>query len=239
LSISSESSEVGSVVIRLLLASWFAIAPLHPLWAQVADTPGNAANAGNAKSPDADAVRVGDRYTFNTKNEITGEAMDTYVVLVTEISDKEIVTAISFPGKTGSRIVVLDHDLNRLDDSVSKYSPNDAQGIRRPLAVGEEWHYEYDVRNMQTGVARRASGVSKVVSQETVTTPAGTFDTFKIERHVATHQTVDQTRSSDTEVMIWYAPKVNRWVRRTFAVRSEGRLRSSTSEELVDFSRKM
>jgi hypothetical protein len=227
------------MAIRLLLASLLAIAPVDPLWAQVADTPGDTADAGHVDSSDADAVRVGDRYTFNTKNEVTGEATGTYVALVTAISDKEIVTAISFTGKTGSRVVVLDHDLNRLDDSVSKFSPNDAQGIRRPLAVGEEWHYEYDARNMQTGVASRASGVSKVVSQETVTTPAGTFDTFKIERHVAMHQTLDQTRGSDTEVVIWYAPKVNRWVRRTFAVRIEGRLRSNTSEELVDFSRKM
>jgi hypothetical protein len=227
------------MVIRCLLVSWLAIAAADPLWAQSPGTSGNSADVGNPDSADTDAVRVGDRYTFDTKNEITGEATGTYVAVVTEISDKEIVTAISSRGKTGSRVVALDHNLNRIDDSVVKYSPNDGQGIVRPLVVGKEWHFEYDARNIQNGVVSRASGVSKVVAQETVTTPAGSFDTFKIERHVAMHQTVDQTRASDLTVVTWYAPKINRWVRRTFAVRSEGRLRSSTSEELVDFSRKM
>jgi hypothetical protein len=227
------------MMIRFMLVSWLMIAIAGPLAAQSTQTSGNSTNISNGNGTGFDEVRVGDRYTFDTKNEITGEATGTYVALVTEILDKEIVTAISFRGRTDSRVVILDHDLNRLDDSVSKYSPNDGQGIRSPLAVGKEWHFQYDARNMQNGIASRASSVSKVVAQETVTTPAGTFDTFKIERHIAMHQTSDQTRSTDTEVVTWYAPKINRWVRRTFAVRIEGRLRSSTSEELVEYKRKM
>jgi hypothetical protein len=72
-----------------------------------------------------------------------------------------------------------------------------------------------------------------------VTTPAGTFETFKIERHVRQHNTVDETKGSETDVVTWYARRVNRWVRRTFVTRIEKRVRSSMSEEFADFSRKM
>jgi hypothetical protein len=72
-----------------------------------------------------------------------------------------------------------------------------------------------------------------------VTTPAGTFETFKIERHVSQNNTVDATRGSQTDIVFWYAPTINRWVRRTFVTRIEKRVRSSSSEELTDFSRKM
>ena len=37
---------------------------------------------------------------------------------------------------------------------------------------------------------------------------------------------------------LWYAPSVNRWVRRTVKVQVEGRLRDSQTEELTDYSRK-
>jgi hypothetical protein len=76
------------------------------------------------------------------------------------------------------------------------------------------------------------------VAQETVTTPAGTFETFKIERHQSEYNTIVQSRITEVDSVIWYAPKINRWVRRTFVTRFDKRLRSSTSEELAEFHRK-
>jgi hypothetical protein len=37
---------------------------------------------------------------------------------------------------------------------------------------------------------------------------------------------------------LWYAPTVNRWVRKTNETHIEGRLRDSHTEELTDYSRK-
>jgi hypothetical protein len=59
-----------------------------------------------------------------------------------------------------------------------------AQGVRLPLAVGKEWRHDYDAKNMQTGAILRSTDMCKVEAQETVTAPAGTFDTFKIVRQV-------------------------------------------------------
>jgi hypothetical protein len=196
-----------------------------------------------AQSPPPDdndgPVRAGDRYTYDTKDEITGEPKSTYTSVVTEVTDKEIVTVNTFRGRPGQVMVVLDHNMDVVDDSAWKYSPNNGLGVRLPISVGKEWRFEYDAKNMQNGAILRTSGTSKVVAQETVTTQAGTFDTFKIEIHVQQHNTTDATKSSETEIVTWYAPKINHWVRRSFALRVEKRLRSSTSEELVDFSRKL
>jgi hypothetical protein len=212
---------------RLLVVVCLGTVVLWPpaLWAQ---SPGETGG-----SP-----RVGDRYTYNMKDEITGEPKIGYIAVVTEVSDKEIVTSVSNPGRNASQVVVLDRDLNRIDDSTWKFKPNNAQGIRPPLAVGKTWRFEFDSRNTQSGAAFRTTGVSKVVAQETVTTPAGTFETFKIERHQSEYNTIAQSRITEVDSVIWYAPKINRWVRRTFVTRFDKRLRSSTSEELAEYHRK-
>jgi hypothetical protein len=216
-------------VTRFVVAALLLVAILHP-------------HTLLAQSPPDDSdgsVRAGDRYTFDTKDEITGEPKGTYTSVVTEVTDKEVVTVNTFRGRAGQAMIVFDHNMDTVDDSVWKYSPNNAQGVHLPLSVGKEWRSQYDAKNMQNGVILRSSGTAKVVAQETVTTQAGSFDTFKIEYHILQHNTVDPTRGSETEIVTWYAPKISRWVRRTFAFRVEKRLRSSTSEELVDFSRKL
>ena len=213
---------------RIWLAVFLGIAAMWP-------------NSASAQAPELlpEPVRVGDRFTYDIKDEITGDPKGTYVSVVAEVSEKEITTAISFRGKSGSQLVVLDRDWNRIDDSIWKYKPNNGQGVRLPLTVGKTWRLEYYATNLQSGVVLRSSGVSKVVAPETVTTPAGTFETFKVESHVMQNSTLDATKGSQTDITTWYAPAIHHWVRRTFVTRSNRRVRSSTSEELADFSRKM
>src|SRR5437762_3488918 len=190
-------------------------------------------------SEEADGpVRGGDRWVYDTKDEITGYPKDTYTEIVTEVSPKEIVTNWTFSGKPGSLMVVYDRDWNRIDNVTWKFKPNDAQGMRFPLAVGKTWRAEFDARNTQTGANMRSSISSKVVAQETITTSAGTFDTFKIERTGKEFGTADPSKFFESQMVIWYAPKINHWLRRIYTSKYEKRTRSSTSEELTDFSRK-
>jgi hypothetical protein len=51
--------------------------------------------------------------------------------------------------------------------------------------------------------------------------------------------TADPSKLTETQVVIWYAPQINHFVRRTAIVKFEKRTRSSRSEELVDFTRKL
>ena len=213
---------------------------VHWLWAAlVVGLAGTWPLVLKAQSPEeADgAVRVGDRWVYDTKDEISGYPKDTYSEIVTEVSPNEIVTSWTFSGKPGSALVTYDHDWSRTDNITWKFKPNDGQGVRLPLAVGKTWRVEFYARNTQTGVNLKSSISSKVVAQETITTPAGTFDTFKIERTGREFKTTDPSKLFETQMVAWYAPKINHWVRRTYSVKYEKRTRSSTSEELSDFSR--
>lgn len=92
--------------------------------------------------------------------------------------------------------------------------------------------------HLQSGVAFRVSGVAKVVGEERVTTPAGTFDTYRVDTMVKLLNTRDQTKSQTWTFVFWYAPSVNRWVRRKTEARYEGRLRDSFVDELTEYARK-
>jgi hypothetical protein len=91
--------------------------------------------------------------------------------------------------------------------------------------------------NLQVGQTFRASGFAKVVAQEQLVVPAGTFDTFRIDTTVRLVNTKDQTKSHTYTFVFWYAPAINRWVKRKMEWRFEGRLRDSTSDELTEYSR--
>jgi hypothetical protein len=192
-----------------------------------------------AQSPAEDAVKVGERWVYDTKDETTGFPKATYSHVVTEVSPKEIVVSLTFRGQSSSSLVVYDHDWNLIENSTVKFKPNNGQGIRRPLSVGKEWRAEYEARNSTSGVAVKGSLLNKVAAQEMITTPAGDFDTFKVETRVREFNTANPSRLFQLENVIWYAPQVNRWVRRQFVTKVQNRTTASTSEELAEFSRKL
>jgi len=185
----------------------------------------------------SDAVRVGDRWVYDTKDEITGFPKNTFSHVVTEVSPKEVVVSSTFRGNNNSSFIVYDHDWNRIEASNVKFKPNDGQGVRLPLAVGKEWRAQYEARPTQAGVATKGSVVNKVVGEEMVTTSAGTFDTFKIETRVQSINTTDPSQSWVYENVGWFAPQINHWVRRKFVTKLRNRTTQSSSEELSDFSR--
>ena len=134
--------------------------------------------------------------------------------------------------------IVYDRNWNRIDDDAWKYKPSDGTGIRLPLEVGKAWRIEAQAVHMQNGATVSTAGQSKVVAQEKITTPAGTFDAFKIETTTRQIVAVDQTKAATVNTTLWYAPTVNRWVRRTYKMSIEGRVREANTEELTDYSRK-
>jgi hypothetical protein len=214
-------------VTRLYLAALAGLAVLRPQ-VLLAQTP-NDAN---------DSVQVGDRWVYDSKDEITGFPKDTFTLIVTEVSPKEVVVSFTLRGKSGSSLLVFDHDWNRTESPTVKFKPNDGQGIRLPLSVGKEWRSEFETRNMQTGHTSKDTVASKVVAQESLTTPAGTFETFKIETRVREIDAADPSKLWELENVGWYAPQINHWVRRIFLSKYQKRTRANTTEELADFSRK-
>ena len=193
-------------------------------------------SAGQSDAPGP--VRVGDRWTYESKDAATGDIRNVFTLVVAEITDKEITTRVSLRGKDRPRTVVFDPQWGIVDDGIVKYRPASLLGIRTPLNVGKEWRSETNVANSQTGNSFRASTVTRVVAAEQITTAAGTFDTFRVEVDVAQVNSKDATKASKAKHVFWYAAAINRWVKKTFEIRFEGRLRDSTVDELTEYSRK-
>jgi len=198
---------------------------------------GNISDA-SAQVADLTGVLPGDRWVYELKDEITGDVKETTTVVVLDVSDKEINTRVSTRGIPRPRQVVFDPGWSRIDDSVWKYRPSDGSGIRTPLEVGKEWRFESKATHFQYGTAITISGQSKVVGAEKITTSAGTFDTFKVDTTLRQINSNDQTKASSVTATLWYAPSINRWVRKTYRTQIEGRVRDSHTEELTDYSRK-
>jgi hypothetical protein len=191
-----------------------------------------------AQVADIAGILPGDRWVYEITDEITGDVKATTTVVVLDVSQSEINTRVSTRGAANPRQIVFDRSWNRIDDSIWKYRPTDGSGFRMPMEVGREWRFESKATHLQNGTALAQTGQSKVVAKEKITTSAGTFDAFKIETTIRQVNASDQTRAATLSTVQWYAPKVNRWVRRTYKLQIEGRLRDSQTEELTDYSRK-
>jgi hypothetical protein len=200
-------------------------------------TAGNVCEA-PAQLADIAGVLPGDRWVYEVTDEMTGDVKSTTTVVVLDISESEIHTRVSTRGAASPRQIVFDRAWSRIDDSVWKYRPSDGTGVPMPLQLGKEWRFENRATNFHNGTAVSNTGQTKVVGKETITTSAGTFDTFKIETTVRQVNSNDQTKAATLTAASWYAPSVNRWVRRISKVQVEGRLRDSQTEELTDYSRK-
>ena len=193
---------------------------------------------GLAQSVDSSPIRVGDRWSYEVKDALTGDLRPATTVVVGDVNDKEITTRVTLRGRDRPpQTMVYDLDWGRIDDGAWRLRPPGI-GIKKPLQVGKEWRSDANGIHLQSGVTFRAAGLAKVGGQEQVTTPAGTFDTFRIDMTVRMIDTKDQSRSQTWNFVVWYAPTVNRWVKKTSEWRSEGRLRDSFSEELTEYSRK-
>jgi hypothetical protein len=195
--------------------------------------------AGDARSQTAepDTVRVGDRWSYDLKDAATGDLRQSFTLVVFEVNGKEIMARAIVKGQElRPQTAVYDLDWGLIDNGTWQYRPSEI-GIKKPLHIGKEWRWDVSAKNMRDGSAGRTTGVAKVTGEEKVTTAAGTFDTFRIEAKGRQVSLRDQ-RSATITYVFWYAPTVNRWVKRTFEAHSGGRSRDSISEELTGYSRK-
>ena len=208
------------------------------LWWLAVVALGAAAQDGAKPTVPPDPVRVGDRWTYDLVDEITGDPKGTWSWLVTDANAKEIVTRVSKRGQDGSGLSVFDPKWNVVDDGQWRRKPRDGTGFELPLAVGKQWRSNWVTEHLKSGTSYRAAAVAKVVAEESVTTQAGTFATFKVVTGIKNNPIDGAAKEVLTTVVTWYAPAVNHWVRRTVEVRVGGRIQENTSHELIDYSRK-
>jgi hypothetical protein len=181
---------------------------------------------------------VGDHWTYDVRDEITGTITATRTNVVTEVTAKDISTRVDIVGKPEPGQIVYDRSWNVTASGLWKYSPHDGSGIQPPLAVGKTWSFQGSEINISGGFNWSRSGKSKVVGQETVTTKAGTFDTFKIETLLSRKNVKDPTRKGEVTAVTWYAPAIDHWVKRTIVNRVDSHLLVNNTIELIEYGRK-
>jgi hypothetical protein len=170
--------------------------------------------------------KIGDSAVFRNLDLRTGEKRDTAMVVVMVDADK-IVHELS--GSTsGTRTYTRDYNLLEIKtgERVTFTAKPFWASLRFPLEVGQTWDGFFEAeavvrpRNRSTQWRWKA----KVVAAETVTVEAGTFQAFKIEydgRYFA-HQS-DQSWTGSHKETAWFAPAINRFVKREVEQRAPGR----------------
>jgi hypothetical protein len=181
---------------------------------------------------------VGDHWTYETRDEITGDIKSTATHVVTEVSATAIGVRVNFVGDPNIGWVTYDRSWNAIITGAWKNSPNDGTGVRLPLAAGNTWKIQSSFVHTSSGASFKRSGTSKVVGRESITTQAGTFDAFKIEMSYVDRNSNNPTKKGEATIETWYVPAIDHWVKRTITVRSDGRVRENQSVELVEFGRK-
>jgi hypothetical protein len=182
--------------------------------------------------------QVGDHWTYEVRDDITGDIKFTTIHTITDASASEISVRQSVQGKPGFGYQTYSQSWDIIDSGSWRSKPNDGSGVRLPLAVGKTWPIKSTDVNTTSGVSGQRSGSSKVIAQESVTTQAGTFDTFKIESDYRFQNSNDPTKGIQVLADSWYAPSVDHWVKRTVVQRSKGRVLERSTAELVEYGRR-
>lgn len=182
--------------------------------------------------------QVGDHWTYEYRDDISGDVKSVLTNTVTDLTDSQIGIRNTWAGHANSGYQTFDHSWNLINGGVHRYSPNDGTGIRKPLAVGRTWSLRANDINGTSGLSAKRAVTSKVTTQESVTTPAGTFDTFRVETTIQVQNANNATDKAQVVVQTWYAPAIDHWVKRSIVTRSDGRVRANNTVELVEYGRR-
>ena len=200
-------------------------------------------------------VKPGDHWSYEVRDAGGAEVKATADYLVSDVRDGEIavqlkiVDAVTKAETTG--LSTYDGNWRRLSAAKARIVKNEPTwGIPDDLAIGKAWTYDYEVRGGDGNHLRYEwSGHGEVLGWEKLTLPSGiSYDCFKIVYKesslpppVSTISFVSIGEPSyakvDATIDEWYAPAVNRYVKRTYETRRDGRTVSTETEVLVKFER--
>jgi hypothetical protein len=181
----------------------------------------------------------GDHWAYEIRDEISGKTVGIRDNVVTEVAPTGISVRFKMQGTSNEGFNLYDRLWNLKKSGQTTYSPHDGtSGIPASLTVGNTWTFQSSMINSNNGNAFKRSGSSKIVGQETITTKAGTFETFKIETSFTVRNANNPTGKSEFTFQTWYSPAIDHWVKRITIVKSDGHLRENNTLELVDYGRK-
>lgn len=183
-------------------------------------------------------VTVGDHWTYDVKDEISGAPLPARKITVTDIANGQGATRFDFAQTGRSSIVIFDKSWNILRDGTNRYSPNSGTGIQFPIKLDAQWKTSTD-EITSTGNAWKISVNGRVTGQESVTTKAGAFQTYVIEIAQVVRNTKDPAMNIAISTRTWFDPEINHWVKQNTIRRQNGLIVSNNTAELIEYGRKI
>lgn len=176
---------------------------------QIAPSTGNPYTSGSAVADTA--FRIGDQYTYRIFDLDTGALRLTKAMVVTDITDKEVVI------NNGERTLdLLGNPLKFADGR----RLTGAQLQPLEYVVGKRWTTRFMVEI--NGTQSESTYDLKIVGKEKITVPAGTFDCYRVEgtgRAYARNRMGSSGSQIDMRMTYWMAPNVCRRLIRMETVR--------------------
>lgn len=179
-------------------------------------------------------VHVGDRWRYHTLDGFTGEPTVEFALQIVEINDKDIAVEFKTAEAHKRALRYFNHEWNIVDNGFAKFEPYYPE-FKFPMGVGLAWKQAYHSLQINGQVLSTFSD-AHVVALEQVTVPAGVFQAYKIENNMESRSGDSNANTSKAHIVTWYAPAVQRFVRREISVFSNGRLRNKSVDELLEYS---
>ena len=104
-----------------------------------------------AQTGDPGPVRVGDRWSYDIKDDLTGDLRQAITIVVVDVNDKEITTRDHISGQRSPANYGLRSRLGANRRRCLEVSPSGI-GIRKPLQVGKEWRSDGNAMHLQSGI---------------------------------------------------------------------------------------
>jgi hypothetical protein len=186
-------------------------------------------------------VARGDEWIYQTRDSLTGDTLsDMDVVVVDKQADNiNVRIRVTDPntGMVRTGAATFDSFWRRVPDDIGPgKGAQDSWGVRPNLQVGDDWNYNFD-RHLSGGpIVMGWIGHGEAVGVERLDLPNGrTVDALKIE---FTERPSVARYHFEMHVVEWFAPEMNRYVRREVETRTEGEITESTTEILQDYVRR-
>ena len=183
-------------------------------------------------------ANVGSFWNYETTDEIKQTKL-IFETTLTEANGDERVIRPNNRGQSASTVWVYDKNWNLAMLGAFKYQPNNGQGIPEPLQIGAKSKADVTfTQQLATGWTdpRPMTAQVEVISTENATTKAGQFETYRLEITTTVRGSPNQPLSvSETKTVMWFAPKIDHWVRTEFEHRTDGHLLSKSSSELIEY----
>jgi hypothetical protein len=188
-------------------------------------------------------IRPGDRWSYRVVDEIIGETKYDVTYTITEIDNSIISVSVEFnnyrQGSANTILQTYDDRWNFLGGPIWRIRPGDpSYGVSLPLKVGLEWKTHFTATRNDRDIYSIADATTRVTAYEPVTLKFNyTYNAFKIDTEESISTGVDRSVTK-LKTTSWYAPEVNRYVKRITETRIDGRLLSRTSEQLTAYTRR-